>query len=227
MHVWARVALRLSERELAAVAARAAPTSSPTTSAPRRSWACGPCRARPPRRSSLERVGAERFAPLPLAARERAGRRSRRSPRPRRHRAADAAPRLRGALGAVTSDGWRRGGVRRPADPARAAGARAPLVFLCASTFETLRIMLGRRGIGDSSGLLGRGGDGPRGDGHRRPAPGRTAARTRSPTAPPGPPACTCPCPSARSGSRAASGAGPSWYMLAHGRDGDAAGEPR
>src|SRR5262249_61132695 len=63
----------------------------------------------------------------------------------------------------VDPDGRRAGGVEFvDAATGRTEGARARLVFLCASTLESVRILLNSRsaahpeGIGASSGVLGR-----------------------------------------------------------------------
>jgi choline dehydrogenase-like flavoprotein len=104
----------------------------------------------------------------------------------------------------------------------RAREERAGLVFLCASAFETLRLLLASRsarhpaGLGNSTGLLGRGvmdhvvtgvgGPDPRGGsppGEPYSAAGATGFHVAA--------------DEHRFGLQGGVGRGPSWYMLAHG----------
>ncbi len=167
-------------------------------------------------------MGGERFAPLPVARRD--------GPAvPATIRAAQATGRLTLRPDAVVrrvnvdERSGRAVGVafvdRERREPAEAA---AGVVILCASAFETLRIMLASRsrahpaGLGNSSGLLGTGvmdhvvtglgGPHPEGS-HEPPEPYSSAGAT----------GLFAPFEERGFGIQGGIGRGPSWYMLAHG----------
>ena len=221
MHVWARVALRLSEREL-----EPWPLGREDLD-PRYERAEEFMVVQHVSRTAAEdefvqRAGPERFAPLPLAARQRPGEFS-----PVEAASATGLLTLRPdtVVRSVLVDeatGMARGvhyvdrATREPGE------ALAPRVFLCASTFETLRLMLSSRsaahpsGLGNSSGLLGRGvmdqvvtGIGGPQPGHPGPddEPYSTAGAT----------GFHVPVPERAFGIQGGIARGPSWYMLAHG----------
>lgn len=220
MHVWARVALRLSERELAQWPLEPADLE-PGYERAEAFMDVRPVSRTPPEQEFAERVGEERFAPLPLAARERPGTFS-----PLDAAAATGRLTLRPdsvVRSVLVDDAGMATGVEYVDRVTRAPEeARAPLVFLCASTFETLRLMLVSRsaahpeGLGNSAGLLGRGvmdhvvagiGGPHRGDGAEDEEPYSTAGAT----------GLHVPAPERAFGIQGGIGRGPSWYMLAHG----------
>ena len=101
--------------------------------------------------------------------------------------------------------------------------AGAGVVFLCASAFETLRIMLASRsaahpeGIGNSTGLLGRGVMDHVVTGIGGPHAG-AGAEPAEPYSSAGATGLHFPVAERGFGIQGGVGRGPSWYMLAHGR---------
>ena len=226
MHVWARVALRLSDEELAGWPLdlndlephyRRAEEfmgvhEAPTTAAEREIA------------ELVERaLPARRRGPLPMARGEG-------NPLPAMIRAAEATGRLTlrpdSVVRSVTVDEGTAlaTGVsfvdRVTREPETAAAAR---VFLCASAFETLRIMLASRsaahpdGIGNSSGMLGRGVMDHVVTGVGGPHPG-SRAEPAEPYSAAGATGLHFPVDERAFGIQGGIGRGPSWYMLAHGR---------
>jgi choline dehydrogenase-like flavoprotein len=221
MHVWARVALRLSEDELAPWPLEPADLE-PYYERAETFMGVAPVQRNPSEESFVQRIGAERFAPLPAAARERPGAFS-------PVEAAVATGRLtlrpdsvvRSVL--VDESTGMAAGVEYVDRLARAAHeARAPLVFLCFSAFATLRLMLASRsrahprGLGNSSGLLGRGVMDHVVSGIGGPHPGG-AVEPEEPYSSAGATGLHLPVPERAFGIQGGIARGPSWYMLAHG----------
>jgi len=207
MHVWARVALRLSESELAAWPLGRADLD-PYYERAEAFMGVEPAARTPAEDEFAERVGSERFAPLPLAAGEEPGVFS---PIAAAHGTGRLTLRPNSVVRAVNASG-----VEYVDRVTREPGsARAPLVFLCASTFETLRIMLAS-GIGNSSGLLGRGvmDHVVTGIGGPHPANG---GEDEEPYSTAGATGLYVPVPERAFGLQGGIARGPSWYMLAHG----------
>jgi len=208
MHIWARVALRLSEHELAGWPLGLADLE-PHYERAEAFMGIEPIARTPAEEEFVERVGAERFVPLPVAAREEPGVFS---PIASAYATGRLTLRPNSVVRAVHESGvdYVDRLTREP------GGARAPLVFLCASAFETLRIMLASR-IGNSSGLLGRGvmdhvvtgiGGPHAGGAATPPEPYSTAGAT----------GLHAPAADRGFGIQGGIGRGPSWYMLAHGQ---------
>lgn len=226
LHVWARVALRLTDEELADWPLDLGDLE-PHYRRAEAFMGVHEVALTDAEREIAERIEralpARRRQPLPAARGED-------NPIPATIRAAEATKRLTlrpdSVVRSVTVDErtGRATGVsyadRVTREPAR---AEADLVFLCASAFETLRIMLASRsgphpdGIGNSSGLLGRGVmdhvvtglGGPHPEGGPGPVePYSTAGAT----------GLNFPVEERAFGIQGGIGRGPSWYMLAHGR---------
>lgn len=226
MHVWARVSLRLSDEELAdwplgredleAHYRRAEEfmgvQDEPLTAAERE------CAER------VERaLPARRLQPLQVARGEGDG-------TPATIRAAEGTGRLTlrpdSVVRSVTVDErtGRATGVSFVDRVTREPGkAGAGVVFLCASAFETLRILLASRsaahpeGIGNSSGLLGKGVMDHVVTGLGGPHPGG-GAEPVEPYSSAGATGLHFPVGERDFGIQGGVGRGPSWYMLAHGR---------
>ncbi len=221
MHVWARVALRLSERELAPWPLEAADLE-PYYERAEAFMRVSPVERTPAEEEFVQRIGPDRFAPLPAAAREEPGAfgpvdaalaTGRLTLRP------DSVVRsvlVDEATGRATGVEYVDRLTRAPVE------ARAPLVFLCASTFETLRLMLASRsgahpgGLGNSSGLLGHGVMDHVVTGIGGPHPGG-AADPVEPYSSAGATGLHVPVPERAFGIQGGIARGPSWYMLAHG----------
>lgn len=226
MHVWARVALRLSDEEFAGwpldlndiepfyrrAEGFMGVHEEPLTDA---------------ERDCVERVEralpARRREPLPVACGED-------DPVPATIRAAEGTGCLTlrpdSVVRSVTVDErtGRATGVAFVDRVGREPGtARAGLVFLCASAFETLRIMLASRsaahpdGIGNSSGVLGRGVTDHVLSGLGGPHPGSRTEPVESYSSA-GATGLHFPVGEHGFGIQGGIGRGPSWYMLAHGR---------
>jgi choline dehydrogenase-like flavoprotein len=220
MHVWARVSPRLTERELS-------------------KWPVSPADLEPHYRRAEEfmgvesvvrtpaeeefaaRVGDERFAPLPAAARDVG------TPAPIRAAEATGLLTLRpdAVVRSVLVDkgtGMATGVELVDRVTHESGEARAGLVFLCASAFETLRIMLAScsgahpRGLGNSAGLLGRGVLDHVVTGIGGPHPGGAAAPVE-PYSAAGATGFPAPVADRAFGIQGGIGRGPSWYMLAQG----------
>ena len=208
MHVWARVAPRFSERELEGWPLGRADLD-PYYERAEAFMGVRPVVRTAAEEAFAERVGPDRFVPVPVAAREELGGFS---PLDAAQATGHLTLRPDSVVREVLSDGVEY--VDRVTRERRRA--TAPLVFLCASAFETLRIMLASR-IGNSSGLLGRGVVDHVVTGIGGPHPGGSA-EPEEPYSAAGATGLFLPVGEPRFGVQGGIGRGPSWYMLAHGR---------